>query len=153
MKYFFSMARILLGIVGLIIIIILGGQVLPGVVDQTSAETYSENFATTTGVNVTTATETLGYDSYYDDLTGLSATSDNGADYPAVMAYDPDTDEVTIAGLHASDTRILTIDYSRDAAQNFYGLSPFLALLPVIVIIGGIVACIVAIYTGVRSRG
>ena len=90
------MARILLGIVGLIIILIIGGQVLPGVVDQTSSEAYAENFATTTGVNVTTATETLSYDSYYDDLTGLSASSDNSEDHPAVLAYDPDTDEVTI---------------------------------------------------------
>ena len=70
------MSRIVLGIVGIIIILILGGGVLPTVVDETASDSYSEPFSVTTGGGVTTTNETLSYASYYDDLTGLSATSD-----------------------------------------------------------------------------
>lgn len=147
------MSRIVLGIVGIIIILILGGSVLPGVVDDTASGTYSEPFSVVTGVGETTTIETLGYASYYDDLTGLSAASDNVADTPVVMNYTSTTYEVGIAGLAASDSRILTITYSREAGEQFFGFAPFMRLLPFLVIIGGVIACIFAIYTGVKQRG
>lgn len=146
------MTRILLAIVGIVIILILAGSVLPDIVDETASDSYSEPFSVTTGEGVENTTETLSYASYYDDLTGISATSDNIADTPVVMNYTSTTYEVGIAGLHASDSRILTIAYSREAGTQFYGFSPFIRLLPTLVIIGGIIACIIAIYTGIRKR-
>lgn len=141
-----------MAIVGIIIILILAGSVLPGVVDETASDSYSEPFSVTTGGGVTTTNETLSYASYYDDLTGISAASDNIADTPVVMTYDSTTDEVGIAGLQASDSRILTVTYSREAGTQFYGFGSFMRLLPFLVIVGGLIACIVAIYTGIKKR-
>lgn len=141
-----------MAIVGIIIILILAGSVLPGVVDETASDSYSEPFSVTTGGGVTTTNETLSYASYYDDLTGISAASDNIADTPVVMTYDSTTDEVGIAGLQASDSRILTVTYLREAGTQFYGFGSFMRLLPFLVIVGGLIACIVAIYTGIKKR-
>ena len=147
------MSRIVLGIVGIIVILILGGSVLPGVVDETASDSYSEPFSVVTGAGETATIETLSYASYYDDLTGLSATSDNVADSPVVMNYSTTTYEVGIVGLAASDSRILTVAYDREAGTQFFGFGPFMRLLPFLVIVGGIIACIFAIYTGVKQRG
>ncbi len=147
------MSRIVLGIVGIIVILILGGSVLPGVVDETASDSYSEPFSVVTGVGETSTNETLSYASYYEDLTGLSAASDNVADTPVVTDYDPDTYIIEVSSLAASDSRILTITYSREAGTQFYGFGGFMRLLPFLVIVGGIIACIFAIYTGVKQRG
>ena len=68
------------------------------------------------------------------------------------MNYTSTTYEVGIAGLAASDSRILTIAYDREAGTQFYGFGPFLRFLPTLVIIGGVIAGIIAIYFGVKER-
>lgn len=147
------MGKIIVGIVGLILILILAGKVLPDVIDTTASDDYSEPFAVTTGVDVTTTNETLSYDNYYTDLTGLTVDSDNVADSPTVMHYYEDTNEVGVSGLAASDTRTLTIGYYREAGTQFYGFGGFMQLLPFLVIVGGIVACILGVYSGIKNRG
>jgi hypothetical protein len=146
------MNKIILGIVGLILVLILAGKVLPGVIDTTASDSYAENFAVTTGPGEITANETLFYDNYYSDLTGLTVDSDNVADTPVVMSYDASTNEVGISGLHASDSRTLTIGYYREAGTEFYGFGGFMKLLPFLVIVGGIIACLLGIYSGVKNR-
>jgi multisubunit Na+/H+ antiporter MnhB subunit len=146
------MSRIVFGIVGIILVLILGGSVLPGVVDETASDTYSEPFSVTTGGGETTTNETLSYDNYYTDLTGLTVLSDNVADTPIVMFYHEDTNEVEIWGLAASDTRTLAIGYYREAGTQFYGFGGFIRLLPFLVIVGGVIACVIAIYTGIKKR-
>lgn len=149
---YYVMSKVLFGIIIIVFVIILGGVILPGVVDETASDEYSEPFSVVTGVGVTNTTETLSYASYYDDLTGLSATSDNVADTPVVMDYDPTSYEVVVGSLAASDSRILTVTYDREAGTQFYGFGPFLRFLPTLVIIGGVIAGIIAIYFGVKER-
>jgi hypothetical protein len=147
------MNKIIIGVVGLILVLILAGTVLPDVIDTTASDDYSEPFAVTTGAGITTTNETLSYDNYYTDLTGLTAESDNEADTPIVMSYDEDTNEIRVSGLVESDSRTLTIGYYREAGTEFYGFGGFMRLLPFLVIVGGIVACIIGIYSGVKNRG
>jgi hypothetical protein len=147
------MYKVLTGIVALILILILAGKVLPGVVNDTASDSYSENFAAATGSNVTTATETLTYDNYYTDLTGLTVSSDNGADTPVIMSYDSTTNDIGVSGLAPSDSRILTIGYYREAGTEFYGFGGFLRILPFLTIALGVVAFVLAIYSGIKSRG
>ena len=147
------MAKIVVGIVGLILILILAGNVLPDVIDTTASDDYSEPFAVTTGVGETTTNETLSYDNYYTDLTGLTVESDNVADTPVIMSYDDDDNIVGVSGLAASDSRTLTIGYYREAGTQFYGFGGFMRLLPFLVIVGGIVACILGVYSGIKNRG
>jgi hypothetical protein len=147
------MTKVILSIVGLVVGLILIATVLPDVVDDTVSDAYYENFSVATGVGETSTTETLTYDHYYGDLTDLSASSDNEDDTPVVMDYDEDTKEVEVAGLHASDSRILTIDYVREANQQFTGFSGFVRLLPMLCIVGLVVACLWGLFSSWKSRG
>ncbi len=147
------MTKVILSIVGLVIGLMLVANVLPTVIDDVATEDYSEPFTVVTGVNVTSTNETLSYAHYYEDLTGLVATSDNGGDTPVVMAYDEDDYIVTVSGLAASDSRILTIAYVREANQEFTGFSAFIRLMPFICVIGLFVACLWGLFTAWKSRG
>jgi len=147
------MTKVVLSIVGLIVGLMLIANVLPDVVTDTASDDYSEPFNVVTGVGVTSTNETLSYAHYYEDLTELSASSDNESDTPVVMAYNEDTYVVNVAGLAASDSRILTISYVREANLQFTGMSGFLRLLPMIGVLGLLVACIWGIFSAVKSRG
>lgn len=147
------MTKVVVSIVGLIFLLILAGQLLPDVISGVAAEDYAENFDNTTGAGVTSANETLSYAHYYEDLTDLTASSNNGSDTPVVLAYDEDDYVVTVGGLAESDSRILTIDYAREAHQEFTGFTSFLRLTPFLLILGGIGACIWGIYSTWKSRG
>lgn len=147
------MTRVILSIVGLIFLLFMAGTILPDVVDDTVADPYSENFEVTTGVGETSTTEELTYSHYFGDLTDLSASSDNSNDTPAVMSYDDDTNDVTVSGLEASASRILTINYYKEDNEEFTGFNQFVRLSPFLFIIGGIVACIWGLYSSFKQRG
>ena len=153
MKHYSKMSKIVLGAVGLILIIILAGNVLPDVVNTTASESYSENFVVATGSGERTTSETLTYDNYYSDTTGLTVESDNESDTPAVMNYTDTTNEVGVSGLAVSDSRTLSIGYYRESGTEFYGFTGFLRLLPFLVIVGGSIACIFGVYSGIKNRG
>lgn len=146
------MGKVVLSIVALIFLLILGGTILPDVVDETVSDTYAEHYEVATGVGETSTTETLAYAHYYEDLTGLSSTSDNTNDDPVVMTYDEDTYDVTVSGLEASASRILTISYYREGNQQFTGFNAFVRLSPFLFIIGGIVACLWGLYSSWKNR-
>jgi hypothetical protein len=147
------MRQVILSIFGIIIGLMLITGVLLDVIVDVASEDYSEPFSVTTGVGVTSTDETLSYASYYEDLTGLAATSDNESDTPVVMAYDEDDYIVTVAGLAASDSRILTISYVREAHNEFTGFSPFARILPFLLGIGLFIAGIWGIFSAWKSRG
>lgn len=147
------MTKVILSIVGLVVGLMLVANVLPDVVNDVAADDYSEPFTVATGAGETSTNETLSYAHYYEDLTDLSASSDNESDTPVVMAYDEDDYIVTVSGLAASDSRILTISYVREAQQQFTGFSSFVRLLPFIAVIGLLVACIWGIFSAWKSRG
>ena len=145
------MTKVILSVVGLIFLFILAGTILPDVVDDTVADPYAESYEVITGGGVTNTTETLTYDHYYGDLTDLTATSSDEDDDPVVMAYDEDARDVTVAGLQASETRILTISYYREDNTEFTGFNPFVKLSPFLFILGGIVACIWGLYSSFKG--
>jgi len=146
------MTKVVLSIVGLVVGLMLVANVLPDVVTDVAADDYSEPFTVATGAGETSTNETLSYAHYYEDLTELSASSDNESDTPVVMAYDEDDYIVTVAGLVASDSRILTISYVREANQQFTGMSSFIRLFPFIAVIGLLIASIWGIFSAVKGR-
>ena len=147
------MSKIILAIVGLVVGLMLVATLLPDVVDEAASDPYSENYNVSTGAGVTNTTEELSYEHYYADLTGLSATSDNGNDTPVVMSYDENTYDVVVDGLEASASRVLTVSYVREANQQYTGFSAFLRMIPFICIIGLVVAALWALFSNIRSRG
>jgi len=144
------MQKVLLAIVGLVVGIMLLTTILPDTIHDATTDAYSEPFSV--GSGVTTTTETLTYDHYYADLTDLAVTSDNVADTPTVLSYDEDTKDTVVIGLDSGESRILTIDYVREAHQEFTGFSGFVRLIPFLGVIGLVVACIWSLFSAVRSR-
>lgn len=148
------MRTVVLSIFGLVIGIFLIANVMSDTVNEIVTDSYSENFDVTTGVGETSTTETLAYAHYYEDLTDLSATSTDEDDDPAIMDYDEDAYEVTVGGLQASESRILTITYVREAHQEFTGFSAFVRLLPFLAVIGLVVASLWGLFSHfASSRG
>jgi hypothetical protein len=145
------MKNIVVAIVCLVVGLILSATILPDVVTETATEAYAEPFVV--GSGVTNTTVTLSYASYYDDLTGLVANSDNTNDSPVVLSYDENTNDVTVVGLNSSESRILTMNYLREAYQEFFGVGSFIRLLPFLCVIGLVIAFVWAIFSGVRNRG
>ena len=145
------MHRVLLTVVGLVLGLMLVGSVLPDVIHDVATEDYSEPFSVSSGV--TNTTETLTYDHYYADLTDLDATSDNVADTPVVMSYDEDTKDVVVTGLDSGESRILTIAYVRESQQDFTGFTPFIRLLPFMLIVGLVVVSLWGLFSAWKSRG
>lgn len=146
------MQKVFLAIVVLVVGLILAGTILPDVVTDVASDSYSENYNVSTGAGVTNTTQELSYASYYDDLTGISATSDNESDTPVVMSYDSDTYDVVVDGLVESDSRILTVTYLKDAHTEYTGFAGFVRLVPFIVVIGLVVAGIWSLFSWWRSR-
>lgn len=132
--------------------IILAANMLPDVVTDTVTDPYAENFEVDTGVGETSTTETLSYQHYFEDLTDLTAESTNGNDDPLVLSYDEDTYDVAVAGLEASASRVLTINYYREGYQQYTGFSTFIRLLPFLVILGMVVAAIWGLFSWHKSR-
>lgn len=130
--------KVVLAIVAILLILLLGGNLLPDVVTDVASESYSEPYTVVTGSGVTNTTETLSFASYYDDLQGITASSNDTGDSPVIMSYDSTTYDVLVAGLQASTTRILTLTYLRDSHQEYTGFSGFIRMIPLIVIIAGV---------------
>ena len=147
------MQKVLLSILGIVVGLILIATILPNVITDVTTDDYGENFNVSTGAGVTSTDETLTYDHYYGDLTDLSATSDNENDTPVVMSYNEDTKVTNVDGLQASASRILNIAYVREAHQEFTGTSTFIRMIPLILVMGLMVAGIWGLFTSIRGRG
>lgn len=147
------MQKVLLTIVCLVLGIILAANMLPDVVTDTVTDPYSENYEVDTGAGETSTTEELSYQHYYEDLTELAVESTNDNDDPLVLSYDEDTYDVTVGGLEASASRILTINYLREGYQQYTGFSTFIRLLPFLVILGLVVAAIYGLFRWHKGRG
>ena len=126
---------------------------LPDVVTDTITEDYAENFEVDTGAGETSSTETLTYQHYHEDLTDLTVESTNDNDTPLVTNYNEDTYGVTVAGLQASASRVLTISYLREGFQQYTGFSTFVRLLPFLVILGLVIAFIWQMFKAKRGEG
>ena len=149
---YFLYMKVVMMIVGVILGLIFIGELMPGAINSVATDSYSENFESTTGVGETSDETTLTYANYFGDVTDMSATSDNGDDSPAILDYDDADYTVTVGGLVASDTRVLTITYPREANQEFPGFSQLLRLLPLLLIIGLVGVCLWGIYSSWQKR-
>lgn len=144
------MQRVILAIIALVIGIMMAASLLPDVVNEAASDPYSENF--NVGSGATSTTETLSYQHYYGDLTQLTATSDDPNDTPVVMSYDDTTYEVVVSSLDAGESRILTINYVREAHQQYTGFSAFLRMVPFLVIIGLVVSALWALFSQMKRE-
>jgi len=135
-----------MAIIALVIGLMMVSSILPDVVDEAASTAYSDTTSVAT-LAVTTATVTLTYDHYFGDTRKLTVTSDRPGDSPAITGYDAATKVVSIDGLEASQTRLLTINYYKEAHQQYTGFSAFLRIIPFLAIIGIVMAALWALFS------
>lgn len=151
------MKQVLMAIVCMVVGLFLIVYMLIPTTTDVLTEPYSEPFSVNTGAGVTNTTETITYEHWYRDLTSLTATSDNGNDTPVVLTCDEDGYDVTVIGLEASASRVLTINYVRTANQEFTGVSGFYRIIPFLLVVAlfgiGIYSLFSAVKTSSSRRG
>lgn len=145
------MKNVLLAIVAMVVGLFLVVYMLVPTTEDALTEDYSEPFSVSTGAGVTSTNQTLSYEHWFQDLTDLTATSDNEDDTPVVLSYDDDTFAVEVTGLNPSDTRVLTINYVRTANQEFTGVSGFYRLMPFLIVVGLFVGGLWAMFTAIKG--
>lgn len=132
------MSKILLIGIALLVIIV-AFFFLPDLMISTHQALTDEDTITaniTTGVDTTTGivnlTETL-----WDDNLGsvTSLTSTLGADTPAAQSYDSTNNRLTVSGLQANQTRVLTVIHEYDATEDYVGTKQTLQMGPTLIVL------------------
>lgn len=143
---------LLIGIV--IMMVLIAINFLPDMTDsfhETVTGSYTTSGNVTTGVGVTTGEVTLDQE-LYNDNTGwvTSITSSYAGDSARVSSYASGNQTLAVAGLAASQNRLLTITYDYDNTSDFVGLEPSARMGPTILLfliaIGFPVGIILLIY-------
>jgi len=140
-----------LAIVGLVVGIMMVASLLPDVVDEAASTAYSDTFTVVT-TSETETTQTLSHDHYYGDTRNLSATSNHGGDTPTITGYNSATKEVTVGGLATSQTRLLTINYLKEAHQQYTGFASFLRLVPFLALIGLVITALWGLFSHMKRE-
>ena len=145
------------GVVIVFIMIMVAIMMFPMLMDsfddmQVDSATATAN--STTGVGETTDTIALADPLYEDDVANVtSVNSDNGSDTPTASSYAAATDTLTVAGLAASGTRVLTIAYNSEALDGYTGLKDMVRLAGFILFAGLIIAALAGVYRSAQGRG
>jgi hypothetical protein len=84
-----------------------------------------------TGAGVTSVDVVLARPLYNNDYSTVDVLSDNTLDSPEVTAYDTLTREITVTGLHATDSRKFTINYDIQALNLPSAIYTVLGWVPV----------------------
>jgi len=86
-------------------------------------------FTSPTGVGVNCANVTLGKPIYDDDTGTVDPFSDLATDNPAYSAssYNATSQQLTICGLTANTTRVLTISYDVNALEGYDAIGAVVA--------------------------
>ena len=148
----FRMRNVILAIVGLVVGLLLVINLLPDTINQVVTDEYTQYFESSTAAQETTEVVTLEYAHYYEDLTHITVSSDNTDDHPSPLSYDADSQELTIGGLEAGSSRILRVDYVREAHQEFAGFAGFVRLIPFLAVVGLVIACLWGLFSHFSSH-
>jgi|GEM_PF-2392748 len=132
---------VVISLVALALVINVFPIMLDGIHDMRSDATTVTNNSTT-GVGETTEDVTLTTPLLEDSVSYVtSVTSDSGSDTPVAGTYSSSTDVLTITGLAASGTRVLTINYTGNVIDDYTGLENVAKVTPLMlyiaVIFGG----------------
>jgi hypothetical protein len=124
------------------VLMMFGGVMLA--IHNFRGRTFTEPHTIATGAGITSANITLAADVMDGDNTNITITSNNALDEPVPFAYDSATRQITVNGLNASDTRILTISYPIAQLDGFTDTA--VRLIPAYIIVAVICAVAGACY-------
>lgn len=111
--------------------------------------TGTETGNVTTAAGETAGNITLSEDVYRDAVTSITDVSSTSiSDVPYASAYDTTTGNLTVSGLAASTSRLISVDYRYDNADNPVGLSSIISTT-VIVIVLAFIFLLLLVPTGI----
>ncbi len=132
-----STQNIASGIAAIAVMLFLVVYFIMPVITDMNSDPFSQNFEVVTGVGETSADVTLSQEHYFSTTEEMSVSSDDTNDSPAILLYVDATEVVTVGGLVASGTRILTVNYVTESYQSdmFTGWGPFMVAIPAILVL------------------
>ena len=142
-------------IVGIIMVAVMF-ILFPIVMDSShelQTDSYTQSYNSTTGVGELTDDVVLTEALWSDSNTYVtSVASDNVADTPVAGTYVAGTQTLTVTGLVASDSRVLTLVYEYDGLTDYTGMGAIVAVAPLLLFLGVIGAVIGGLYVGFKGR-
>ena len=136
-------------LLGAVVIILMMAAVLTAVNDFRMTE-YEESHVATTGGAETTYDVTLSQELFSDETYNAVVTSNVTADAPIPSSYASATQILTVTGLEASETRLLTITYQIDSLEDYFGASLGARVWPLMLVLGVIGVIVGAVYNATR---
>jgi len=136
-------------LLGAVVIILMMAAVLTAV-DNFRMTEYEESHVVTTGGAETSKTVTLSQELFSDETYNAVVSSNVTADAPIPSSYASATQALTVTGLEASETRLLTITYQIDALEDYFGASLGARVWPLMLVLGVIGVIVGAVYNATR---
>ena len=132
-----SMQNTMQAIAMIAVVLFLVAYFLIEVITNINSDSFSQSFEVGTGVGETSADVTLSQEHYYSTTEGMSVVSGSPADTPAIINYVDLTEVVTIGGLVAGGTRVITVNYVTESyyTDMFPGWGPFMYALPALIVL------------------
>ena len=132
-------------IVGVVIVLILFGTMMAGIRSAQTDDRIDSFTGVATGVGETEADVVLVTDVYDNDILNVvEIVSNNANDAPLPDAFSPTSNNLTVRGLNANDTRSLDVTYRYDvltgdaaSAGTFLGMVPIFVGISILVILVG----------------
>ena len=128
---------ILIGIA--LLVIIVAFMFLPDIITSTHEALTDEDTVAaniTTGAGVTTGGVNLTETLWENDVGSVtSVTSTVGGDTPVAQSYSVALNRLTVSGLLASQTRVLTVVHEYSATEEYVGTKQGLQMAPTLIVL------------------
>jgi len=145
------MHKSVIGFIGVGVILLLMSMMMTAVKGSTTAP-RTDSFSVTTGGGETTAiigTQEFPWKGLTSSVETISSSQPT-LDFPLCSFVSGN--EVTVSGLDASQTRVLTVTYLYDSNQGFMGASQMATIVPLLLWVG-IICLVIGLGMAVFKKG
>jgi len=144
------MKSIILIISACLIIILLPAVLLS--INDFRMDDYEASYTTATGANATTTDLTLTQELFSDETYNAVVTSNLTSDAPIPSSYVAATQVLTVSGLTASNSRLLTVTYQIDALGDYMGMGILSTVWPIFIGMGVLGIIVAAVYQATKKN-
>jgi hypothetical protein len=140
--------RIVIGIIGIVILIILFPMVMSSIHDLQTEEQTDVDLAL--GGTPPAGTCVLTEDLWQDDTGSVISAVGDKLETLTITSYTPATHTLTVGGVTTSTKA--TVVYETDALTAFTGMGALVGITPLLIWIGFLFGMIASLWTGVKSK-
>ena len=145
------MHKSVIGLIGIGVVIILMSVIMSGL-KSSATDSRQDSFSVTTTGGQTTAivgTQELPWKGLTSSVETISSSQPT-LDFPLCSFVSGN--EVTVSGLDASQTRVLTVTYLYDSNQGFMGASQMATIVPLLLWVG-IICLVIGLGMAIFKKG